>query len=243
MKHSQDDCARLEHLLARMEDASGAPAHRADPTDALTPDDLAWAEAHVDACPRCAATASSDAALVARALRSAADDLPGDDFFAARRASILAAIAAEDVAASPARAPARRPAARLVATRSTSAGAERRPRVARRAPRFAWRRAALPAAVAAVLVGGLATALLLSTRQPEVARGPSAAGGAMVAVAPLEESRSIGEADDSWLVASNDLFAAELAEPAESAVDPLAALSDEELDEIEAVFLAAPGWS
>jgi len=242
VKHSQDDCARLERLLARMEDASGAPAHRADPTDALTPDDLAWAEAHVDACVRCAAGASSDAALVAGALRSAADALPDEGFFAERRAAILAAITAQDVA--PAPAPAAMPARRLVAARSTADAAQREPRVARRARRFApRRRSALPFAVAAMLVVGLTSALLLSRREPELARGPGAAGDAVVAVAPLEESRSIDDADDSWLVASNDLFAAELAEPAESAVDPLAALSDEELDEIEDVFLAAPGWS
>lgn len=239
MNHSQDDCARLERLLARMDDAAGAPAHRADPTDALIPDELAWAAAHVDGCPHCASLAASAATLVGGALRALDDAIPGDDFFAARRASILAAIVASDAPAhaSPRSAP------YLVAARPADRVADPgRRRSAAPPPRLRLRRRrVVPAAVAALLVIGLATVLLRPAREVPLEGDAPATSAEVLAVVTDADVSTTDEGDDAWLVASNDLFVAALAAPGDA--DPLASLSDEELEEIEDVFLATAGWS
>jgi hypothetical protein len=218
-----------------MDDASGAPAPRADPTDALTPGELAWADAHVGGCPRCAATAAVDVALVAAALREDEVALPDDEFFAARRGAILAAIRSQEAPVTVAD----RPAPRLVAARPAARSAERAQR-AGRAPAASGRsrrRVVLPAALAACLVLGLAAALLRAGG--DTGAGPGVEPGGAVATAELDPAE-LAIADDVWVVASNDLFVAALAATGD---DPLSALSDEELEEIEEVFLSTPGWS
>ena len=228
MDYPGDDCARLERLLARMDEAAGAPAHRADPTDALAPGELAWAAAHAETCPHCAATAAAAVALVAATLREDEAALPDDAFFAARRGAILAAIRSEGAPA----AEVDRPAPRLVASRPAARTADRALRRAHSPiTRAARRRVLLPAALAACIVLAVTTALL----RP----GDDAGGVATAPIADLDPAEIAG-AEDAWVVASNDLFVAALAS---SGDDSLGALSDEELAEIEDVFLATPGWS
>lgn len=237
MEYPAEDCARLERLLARMDEAARAPAHRADPADALTPGELAWAAAHTETCPHCAATAAAAVALVAPVLREHEVELPGDEFFVARRTAILATIRAE---AAPG-AEAGHPAPRLVASRPAARTAGRAQRGAHGpSASRARRRFVLPAALAACVVLAVATALLRPADDAGGGRGVAADGG--VATAPIAglDPAEIAGAEDAWVVANNDLFVAALAS---SGDDSLGALSDEELAEIEDVFLATPGWS
>ena len=49
VKCDPEQCARLTHLLARMDDGRAIADPDVDPAGALLPDEIAWAAAHLDA--------------------------------------------------------------------------------------------------------------------------------------------------------------------------------------------------
>lgn len=244
MADVRDACARARSLLARMDDAA-AEACTDDPSSALDAHDRAWLAAHLDACEAC----GLEPALVASfgELLDEAVQLPGEEFFAARRAVLLDAIRAADdggvVGAgtpaaldrnTPARsgAAATRPALRAV---PGNVGRDARgPRPLRR--RSVWR-PLLPA-----LAAGLAIVAVLGALRARAPQRDAADVAVLEQVPSGDDLAALAaeSADDSWVIASSDPFALALSSTSDPALDEL---SDEDLDEIEAVFVPSPGWS
>ena len=246
MADVRDDCARCRSLLARMDDVA-THARAGDPSSALDPHDLAWLAAHLDACDACGAEPACVASL--GALRDEAEELPGEEFFAARRAALLDAIRADDGgvvgAGAPAaldrNAPARsgaaasRPALRAV---PGNAGRDvRGPRPVRR--RSVWR-PLLPALAAGLAIVAVLGALRARAPQRDVAEVADVAVVEQVPSGDDLAALAAESADDSWVIAGSDPFALALSSTSDPALDEL---SDEDLDEIEAVFVPSPGWS
>jgi hypothetical protein len=221
----RQDCARLERLLTRMDEIADA----SDPSDALTPDELEWAATHLDRCARCARADDAAAAPLLAALRAGSDlDLPADDVFAESRAAVLGTILAGSTAG----------AVRESGRRSPRSGALRPPAAApaRRTAR-SWR--AVAGALAAGLVLLVAGALLRAPDERLAAK--FARPAAQDAAIPTDEDLgAIVADDDAWVVASNDLLGLDNPPAGDRS---LPALSDEELDEVEGVFVSMPGWS
>ena len=222
----RQDCTRLARLLARMDELPDA----SDPSDALTPDELDWAATHLDRCPRCQRADDAAAAPLLAALREGSDlDLPADDVFAESRAAVLGAIHAASTAGETAES----------GRRSPRAGVSRPPAAAP-ARRMARRWRAVAGALAAGLVLVVAGALLRAPDERLAAN--SARPAAQDAETPADEDLgAIVADDDAWVVASNDLLGLDPSPP--SGDRSLPALSDEELDEVEGVFVSMPGWS
>jgi hypothetical protein len=233
------DCARSRSLLARMDEASAH--HVDDPGTVLGADDLAWLAEHLESCDACA----PDAAVVASLgplLDDDAADLPGDAFFATRRAVLLDAIRASgdapgatlrDGGVVGAGAPAARIATRPVlrAIPGTGARAGRGPRPVRR--RSLWR-PFLPVLAAGLAIVVALGALLSRSPRPETTAVAEVASGDLVAVVDADA------ADDSWLIEDDDLFEVALSSTSDPALDEL---SNDDLEEIEGVFVPSPGWS
>jgi hypothetical protein len=231
-----DGCERCRILLARMDDAS-ARRPDDDPSATLGADDLAWLAAHLESCDACA----PDAALVAALGALLTDDAratPDEAFFAARRASLLDVIRASDAdridggvvgAGAPVARIAARPALRAIAGTGARAGRSRHP-VRRRS---VWR--PLVPALAAGLAVVVALGMLLSrSPRPETTGVAEVASGDPVAVVDAHA------ADDSWVIVDDDLFEVALSSTSDPAFDEL---SDDDLEEIEGVFVPGPGWS
>lgn len=238
MADHRDGCARARSLLARMDDAS---RHRRgdDPSVVLGESDLTWLAAHLESCDACAPEAALVAALGAL-LRDDAAELPDEAFFVAQRATVLDAIRASEAVASdggvvgggaPART-ATRPALRAIPGTGARAGG-RGPRPMRR--RSLWR-PLLPA-----LAAGLAIAVALGVLRARTPH-PQGADVAAVEVASVDlvAAADADSADDSWVVADDDLFEVALSSTSDPALDEL---SDDDLEEIEGVFVPSPGWS
>ncbi|MBM4247124.1 MAG: hypothetical protein FJ148_25580 [Deltaproteobacteria bacterium] len=234
MAEVRDDCARCRSLLTRMDHAS-AHALDDDPAAVLAERDLDWLAGHLASCAACAPDASL-LASVGTLLR--ADELPDDDFFAARRGSLLATIgaSADDAdggvvgAGAPARA-AGRPALRAIS--GTGARSVRGSSPVRR--HSIWQ-PLVPALAAGLAIAVALGALLARSPRPQGIEVTMADGPAGDPVAALDAE----SADDSWIIASNDPFALALASRSDPALD---ALSNEDLDEVEAILVPSPGWS
>lgn len=236
MNDDNEQCARLTRLLARMDEGYAAAGREAAPAGALLPDEIAWAAAHLDRCPRCAAIADDTMTPPLDALRALdAADAPSDAFFAAQRDALMAVIrAAPEVASlrevlAPKRAPVR------AAGHAAERAAGVRPVVA---PGGARQRVVLWTALAAGVVL-LITSALLRTDQDQLAEVISPPTIEVAGLLPATGAAALADAEDAWLVASNDSLVVEV--PAGER--PLAGLSDDELDEIEGVFVSVPGWS
>lgn len=237
MADLRDGCARCRGLLARMDDAS---AHGVgdDPSAVLGADDLAWLAAHLESCGACAPDAS-DVASLGTLLQDDAADLPDAEFFAARRAALLDALEAPDdarvatldggVVGAGKPAVRTRPVLRAIPGTGTRAG--RGPRPVRR--RSLWR-PLLPALAAGLAVVAALGLLLSRSPRPEGTQVAVVEGGDLVAVVDADA------ADDTWVIEGSDLFEVALSSTSDPAVDEL---SEDELEEIEGVFVPSPGWS
>ena len=238
MVHPREECARCRTLLARMDHASARGAD--DPGASLGADDLAWLAEHLESCDACAPDAS-DVASLGALLRDDAAELPGEAFFADRRASLLDTIRAEDEARGAtldggvvgagalAARTTTRPALRAIP--GTGARAGRGPRPVRR--RSVWR-PLLPALAAGLAIVVALGMLLSRSPRPETLEVAEVASGDLVAVVDADA------ADDTWVIEGNDLFEVALSSTSDPALDEL---SDDDLEEIEGVFVPSPGWS
>lgn len=237
MADRRDDCARCRSLLARMDDASARGID--DPSTVLVDGDLLWLAAHLESCDACAPGASDVASLEAL-LHDDAADLPDATFFASRRASLLDALRAEGDArgatldggvvggGAPVARAATRPALRAIP--GTGARAGHGPRPVRR--RSVWR--PLLPVLAAGLAVVVALGLLLSrSPRPQATELAEVASGDVVDV-------DADAGDDSWVIEGNDLFEVALSSTSDPALDEP---SDDDLEEIEGVFVPSPGWS
>jgi hypothetical protein len=244
MADLRDDCARCRSLLARMDDVA-THARAGDPSSALDAHDLAWLAAHIDACAACGAEHAFVASL--GALREEVAELPGEEFFAERRAALLDAIrAADDGGVVGAGAPAGRDrsdpargatAATRPALRALPGNAARDARGPRPLRRRSVWRPLLPA-----LAAGLAIVAVLGALRARAPQRDAAEVAVLEQVPSGDDLAALAaeSADDSWVIASSDPFALALSSTAGPALDEL---SDEDLDEIEAVFVPSPGWS
>lgn len=219
----RDECARAARLLARLDAA--ADEHRDDPAASLSEADSEWLARHLDACASCARADHEAVAPLLDVLRALdRADVPDDLFLAARRREILSAIGVEPSEPAPRR-----------------AWPSHAARQAQRRRRTVW-----------AAVGALAASIALLLAVPrwrdqgvEVARPPVGvpppATEATSLVASLDPAE-LATADDAWLVASSNFLGLELDDPRERDRE-LNQLTDEELDEIEGVFVSVQGWS
>lgn len=240
-------CSRCRHLLDRLDDASARGVD--DPTTALPGDDVAWLARHLESCAACAPEQAAIAAL-GTMLQDEIAAQPDEAFFAARRAVLVDTIRASDAAndggvvgaGAPARV-ATRPTLRAIPGTGAARGTRQAP------PRSIWRPVR---PVLSAIAAGVVIAIALGVLRARTQR-PSAADVAAVEVASVELMAAIDadSADDSWVVASTDPFELALSSTSDPSLDEtrddgleeINAEIDDEIEEIEGVFLPSPGWS
>lgn len=245
MAPTDEGCVRLARLLGEADEAA-ARAPGEDPLARLRTDDLEWAAAHLDRCTVCSLRDDAAVGALLAALRSTnAAPLPDDTFFAGQRGAIMDVVRAEGAAGG------RTVAATLPTRRIPLAWPANR--VGRTAAGLALA-AGVVLALAAVLVSQRlrvdervvrvaapeASQVAAIPREPRTGRPDAAAGTADRTAEPSRDPAALAASEDAWLVASSGFLAVERPGPNERS---LRSLSDDELDEIEGVFLSDPGWS
>ena len=221
MSRNLQECERAAQLFARMDP---------DPADVPSPDEIEWLAQHLERCTSCSLADAATGLLLA-SLRSLDDpsETPDEQVFAVRREAILAAIQAE---AEPERGGAG-------AQREGRRSGDRAQRVGAAHPYGSARRW-LPAVLAfAAGIALVVTVAGLRERQ-RLARDDAAVRRETPEVVAGLDVAELADADDAWVLASGEVMTIEL--PA-SGSRPFGELSDEELDEIEGVFVSVPGWS
>jgi len=220
----RDDCGRAARLLALLD----APARderddHDDPAAALPADDCEWLAQHLDACPSCSVADDAAVAPLFAALRAVdRADVPDEASFAAQRRSILATIGVEPPA----------PPSPVLRLRGR-ASEQSRPR------RALWiaTGAALAASLAALLTLPEWRDRDLTLERATVGVPPPATE--IASVVGAMDVAQLADAEDAWVVASNALDL----DAGDGRGQELGALTDDELDEIEGVFVSVPGWS